>query len=202
MTRRLTLAILATVLISVLLAGLGTMVLTRVEDRRATLEDLEETGQALSFIFSELPLTTVNDADVIRNRLARIQRELRLADAELLIISGQGEIFGQFPEGLPQEAIDVDQLREDGQVSGTNGSIVWSATFAERRQFNYVVLLTEDGSRLTAPIFRWVLLSALAAIGAGALIAWMVGRRMTRPIKAASVAAREGPGTTGSSAAG
>ena len=190
MTRRLTLAILATVLISVLLAGLGTVLLTRVEDRRATLEDLEQTGDALSFVFSELPLTTVNDADVIRTRLARIQRELRLADAELLVITAQGEIFGQFPDGLPQSAIDVDLLREQGQVSGTSGSIVWSATFAERRQFNYVVLLTEDGSRLTAPIFRWVVLSALAAIGAGALVAWMVGRRMTRPIKAASVAAR------------
>ena len=190
MTRRLTLAILATVLISVLLAGLGTVLLTRVEDRRATLEDLEQTGDALSFVFSELPLTTVNDADVIRTRLARIQRELRLADAELLVITAQGEIFGQFPDGLPQSAIDVDLLREQGQVSGTSGSIVWSATFAERRQFNYVVLLTEDSSRLTAPIFRWVVLSALAAIGAGALVAWMVGRRMTRPIKAASVAAR------------
>ena len=190
MTRRLTLAILATVLISVLLAGIGTMVLTRVEDRRATLEDLEQTGEALSFVFSELPLANVADTDVIRTRLARIQRELRLADAELLVINAQGELFGQFPEGLSQSEIDVDELRASGQVSGTSGSIVWSATFAERRQFSYVVLLTEDGSRLTAPIFRWVVLSALAAIAAGALIAWMLGRRLTKPITAASVAAR------------
>ncbi len=156
MTRRLTLAILATVLISVLLAGLGTLVLTRVEDRRATQEDLEQTGEALAFVFSELPIASVADADTIRARLARLQRELRLADAELLVITRQGQVLGQFPEGLPQTEVDVGLLRDEGQVSGIEGSLVWSATYAERPQFSYVVLLTEDSSRLTTAIFRWV----------------------------------------------
>ena len=189
MTRRLTLAILATVLISVVLAGLGTMVLTRVEDRRATKEDLEQTGEALAFVFSELPITSLSDAENIRVRLARLQRELRLAEAELLVINRQGELLGRFPEGFPRAEVDLDVLAQLGQLSGVEGSLVWSATFAERPQFGYVILLTEDSSRLTTAIFRWVVVSTIAAIAAGALIAWMLGRRLARPIRAAGAAA-------------
>ena len=189
MTRRLTLAILATVLISVVLAGLGTMVLTRVEDRRATKEDLEQTGEALAFVFSELPITSLSDAENIRVRLARLQRELRLAEAELLVINRQGELLGRFPEGFPRAEVDLDLLAQLGQLSGVEGSLVWSATFAERPQFGYVILLTEDSSRLTTAIFRWVVVSTIAAIAAGALIAWMLGRRLARPIRAAGAAA-------------
>ncbi|MFV2039666.1 MAG: hypothetical protein ACC660_05445, partial [Acidimicrobiales bacterium] len=76
MTRRLTLAILSTVLISVLLAGLGTLLLSRHQDRLATIEDLEANANALAFMFGEVSLVSPNDAENIRFRLLESGRAL------------------------------------------------------------------------------------------------------------------------------
>lgn len=186
MTKRLVLAILSTVAISILLVGLGTMILTRVEDRRATQSDLEGTAQALAFVFSELPLGAQNDSETIRQRLRRIQDELRIADAELLVLNRNDQVLGVVPPGLEDTPIDFDTLRTEGQISGRAGSIVYAAAFGERRAFDYVVVLTADGNRLTSPIFGWVVVSALVALFTGALIAWMLGRRLAQPIVAAA----------------
>ncbi len=190
MTRRLSLAILLTVLISVLLAGIGTFLLTRHEDRQATRHDLERTADALAFMLAELPLTASADADILRARLQRIQEELRLADAELLVLGGDGRVFGEIPDTLEDAQIDLERLRSDGRISGTDGPIVYAAALGERRAFSFVVILTEDSSRVTGPVFRWIVLSTLAAVAAGGLIAWMLGRRLARPVTAASEASR------------
>ncbi len=190
MTRRLTLAILATVLLSVLLAGIGTFLLTRLEDRRATLHDLERTADALTFLLAELPLTATADVDVLRTRLGRVQQELRLAAAELLVIGADGRVFGDLPASLEDARIDFDRLRAEGRVSGTSGPIVYAAALGQRRSFSFVVILTEDSSRVTERVVPWMVLSAVAAVAAGALVAWMLGRRLARPVKAASAASR------------
>lgn len=191
MTRRLTLGILSTVAVSVLLAGIGTLALTRYEDRRATETELTNTATALTTIFTELPLGTSNETGAIRARLSRIQEELRIADAELLAITRQGQVLGELPDSLDDDTIDLERLREEGVISGTQGSIVYAAALGERPASEFVVILTSDSSRLTDPVFRWILLSTAVALAAGALVAWMLGRRFSRPVVAASDASRQ-----------
>lgn len=191
MTRRLTLAIISTVLISVLLAGLGTVALTRVEDRRARLNDLEATAEVLAFVFSETPLTAVGEPGAIRERLARIQAELRIADAELLIINRDGDVFGEVPIGLEDARIDLEALRTEGRIGGTSGGLVYAAAYGTRNNFDYVIVLTADANRITGPVVRWIALSAVVAILAGALIAWILGRRLSRPILDAATASHQ-----------
>lgn len=190
MTRRLTLATLLTVLISVLLAGIGTLLFTRAEDQRATQRDLEATADALTFIFTEIPIIDPNNSETIRQQLRRIQQELRLADAELLILNRNGTILGEIPAVLEGTPVDVDTLESEGQVSGIDGPIVYAAAYGSRRTFDFIIILTADSSRLTIPVLRWVLWSGFAAVLAGALIAWLLGRRIARPLQAASAASR------------
>lgn len=190
MTRRITLTMIAVVMISVLLAGLGTLLLARNEDQRTTRADLEATSNVMSFIFAELPLGTARDQASVRQRLTNVQDELRLADAELIILT-DSQAIGNFPEGLDREALDFEALRRDGQISGTQGSIVYAAAFASRPAFDYVVILTDDTSKLTGPIFGWVVLSMVLALAAGSLLAWMLGRRLAAPVRAASSAAHQ-----------
>lgn len=189
MTRRITLTIVLTVLISVLLAGIGTLFLMRAEDRRATREDLEQTAAAMSFFVAELPLGTVRDQEAVRSRLTAVREELRIADAELLVVARNGEVFGQLPAGLDRDRLDLRELRREGDLSGSQGPIVYAAVYDSRPAFDFVVVLTADGSRLTQPIFRWISLSTVLALAAGSLLAWMLGRRLAAPMRAASSAA-------------
>lgn len=190
MTKRLTLAILLTVLISVVLSGLGTLLLSRHEDRLATIDDLESSANALAFMFGEVSLAAPNDAENIRIRLARVREELRLADAELIIVR-RGEVVGEVPESLGEVDVGIATLREQGTVSGSIGSTVYAAAYGERRNLEYVLILTSDSNRLTRPLFRWVVLSTVIAVAAGALIAWILGRAIAAPLKAASRASRQ-----------
>ncbi len=189
MTRRLTLAILATVLISVLLAGIGSLLLVRREDRRATLEDLQSNADALALIFGEVRLAARDDPQTIRERLAEIQRELRVVDAELLVITND-QVSGRIPASLANVNIDLGKLRAEGAVSGSVGSTVFAAAHGQRRNFEFIVILTSDGSRVTGPVSRWILLSTGLAVAAGGMIAWLLGRRLSAPLQAATATSR------------
>ena len=189
MTRRITFTIAVTVLISVALAGFGTLILTRYEDRRATRSDLESTADALAVVFSEVPLSNRRDQDSVRERLRAVQEELRLAEAELLILN-DGNVLGRLPDGLEPDDLDPDALRANGRTSGVVGDQVFAAAIARRPAVDYVIVVTGDADRITGRIGRWIGLSAIFALAAGSLLAWMLGRRLAAPVNAASPAGR------------
>ncbi|MFV2039667.1 MAG: hypothetical protein ACC660_05450, partial [Acidimicrobiales bacterium] len=70
---------------------------------------------------------------------ARLQEELRLAEAELLIIR-RGEVQGSVPESLSQVEVSIQTLRAEGTISGSTGGIVYAAAYGERRNLEFILI--------------------------------------------------------------
>ena len=94
MRRRITLAILGTVAAALLLAGLGTLALTRVGARSSARSELEAQAQATSLI-ATLRTNATRDTDGTRltpkERLTRIRDSLNLEDVSLVVIDSKDE---------------------------------------------------------------------------------------------------------------
>ena len=186
MTRRLTLAIVGTVLATLVVAGAGTLLLARFGARQQTETDLR--AQAAE-IAKEIKDTS--DQGTVRV-LANLRRALGLEGVTVVRYGPAGRSLDALPEGVKAEDLDLETLRAGGTDSGNHGSLVYAATAAPvtvtrssgtPAQLLAVVVITRRADPLLRPAMRWFLLAALATLAVGALVAWRLGRRMTKPLR-------------------
>ncbi len=185
MRRRLMLAMVGLVAVVLVIAGAGSLILTRNEARNQAQDQL--VAQANS-------LTSPNGDTRTLAVLRVLQKTLKLEDAEIIRISTAGNIVTTLPAGLSAQDIDVAAVQAGQTVSGRMGNLVFAVapvtlTEAERLRLErlhrgggtFAVLLTRDVSGL-GPSWGYFIIAGGAALLVAALVAWQMSRRMARPL--------------------
>jgi two-component system sensor histidine kinase BaeS len=165
------------------IAGVGSLLLTRNGARNQAQQQLVTETNALTSSRAEtrsLPVLRV------------IRRTLTLEDAALVRIDRLGAIVTPLPSNLAQDDIDVASVQSGRTVSGRVGSTVFAVApiplSAKERvklklgpQGTLAFLLTRDVGDL-GPSWTYFILAGGVALAVAALVAWQMSRRMARPL--------------------
>ena len=196
MRRRLTLAILGTVAAALLLTGLGTLVLTRLQVRRTAKVELSNEAEALVSVLVQdvrpRALPTANRAAAQQRRLNAAKQSLKLADATVVVFDAQGnEVDGSVPSNVSVSSADLAALQAGQTVSGESARMVWAAAAspADSQGRHLVIVLTR-----TIPFglgsVQWLLVSAGVVLLLAVGVSMRLSRRLIAPLQAADVATR------------
>jgi len=189
------LAMVGLVAVVLLIAGVGSLLLTRNAARNQAQQQL--TQEATSLTQSKISEQSLR-------ALALIKATLKLEDADVITINRFGEIVGNsLPSDINENDIDVAAVQNGQTVSGRNGSLVYAVSPVtlsqqeidklERRDHGirfegtFAVLLTRDVGNL-GPSWGYFIIAGGAALVIAALIAWQMSRRMARPLVEATEA--------------
>jgi two-component system sensor histidine kinase BaeS len=198
--RRLTLAICGMVAASLLLAGLGTLALSRLGARENTRDDLERQASAFAQVFEELsqpPGAGARTAPLLaRQRLQKIATTLKLEDIGFLFAGPALDYRGDIPAGIELAQLQPDRLRAGQIVTGYEHGVVFAAapgvyerTLASGQREplgGFVIVLTNKPASVAPPALRWFALASVGTMLLGAIVAFRLTRTLTRPVVAAS----------------
>jgi signal transduction histidine kinase len=196
MTRRLVVLMVGLVAGTLLIAGIGTLALAHVRARADTESDLRtqavNTADNLQLFFDTDEVGQLTE-EQIRQRLRQLTLLRRVVDLDgfaLVGISADGDIEAdELPEGVTVDLLDVPGLRAGRVESGNDGDLVYAAAPLDLQQGRTgVIVLSQQASAGLGPAARYFVLAAIASAVVALLAAVLVGRRVTRPIKAASEA--------------
>ena len=198
MTRRLALVIVGVVITTLLLAGAGTLALASVRARTTTVNELRNQATQIAANIDDIlrgdPATTSAEATrQLRNRL-RILKTLRsvlpIDDITVLIAQPDGSLpTDDLPGGLTLNQLLPERLAAGETIADNAGKLAYAAAPAKLPSGRlYVVVVTrriEAGLGAALRLFVW---AAIATILLGLLAAYLLGNRLTRPIREASQA--------------
>ncbi len=196
MRRRLLLVMVGLVVVTLVIAGAGSLILTRNDVR----------NKAESEIVTEVDgLTSPKSGDRSLRVLDIIQRTLKLEDAGLIRVNAAGELASPLPPGLTAEDINPSALQNGQTVSGRQGNLVYAAapidlSATERKRLaarehraefegTLAILLTRNVGNL-GPSWGYFILAGGAALLVAGAAAWQMSRRMARPLVEAEDATR------------
>jgi signal transduction histidine kinase len=187
MTRRLVLAILGTAVAALLLAGLGTFLLTAVTARRTTERALLVQATDIAKNYAKVD-SNVSSRPAVDDT---VQRIFRIDGLAILREDGPGKLVGTPPKGVPPTLLNPAALLAGKRLSGHIGKTVWAAAPAQSPDGRTVVaVLVRKVSNSFTPAWRWFLTSSGIVITLGAVVAISLSRRLTQPIREADQAAR------------
>jgi two-component system sensor histidine kinase BaeS len=200
MTRRLVVLMVGLVTATLVIAGLGTLVLAHARARADTESDLRvqafNTADNLALFFDASSQSGQADDltdEQIRQRLRQLTLLRRVVDLDgfsVLAIDAAGRLEAeQLPEGVTEDMLDVAALRDGQLQSGNDGDLVFAAAPIELpKNRTGVIVLSQEANAGLGPAARYFVLAAISSALLALLAAVLVGRRVTRPIKAASAA--------------
>jgi signal transduction histidine kinase len=185
--RRILLAILGTVAIALLLAGVGTWFLLRAQAPATAERTLRSQAEGVAGLVS----ATVNRSALSRNRIAiqRLRQGLRLADAAVVVVGPAGRVRGQLPAGVVASDLDGPRLLDGATLSGHDGDLAWAAAAEPQGNGAIVAVLTREVATPRAPI-GWFAVAAGITLVLGAGIAAWLSSSLTRPLRSAERATR------------
>jgi signal transduction histidine kinase len=175
------------------IAGAGSLILTRKAARNQAQQQL--VSEANSLTASQIGSESLHVLAVLRTTL-------KLEDADVIQINRFGNVVTPLPEGLTQQDIDVSAVQSGQTTSGRTGSTVYAVApvtlseqeltrLRERRHVafegTFAILLTRDVGDL-GPSWGYFIIAGGAALLVAALVAWQMSRRMARPLEEAVVA--------------
>ncbi len=197
MTRRLALVIVGVVVATLLLAGAGTLLLAAARARTTTVRELRTQAEEMAGNIDEIlaideTLGPVEQAQQLRQRLrllATVRKVVELDDITVLVVGAAGKVQGELPAALSMDDIQLDTLLAGSSVADNHGRLAFAAAPAEGPAGrHYIVVITrqvEAGLGASLVLFVWASgATILLALGA----AYLLGRRLTRPIREASAA--------------
>jgi two-component system sensor histidine kinase BaeS len=180
------------------IAGAGSLVLTRNAARNQSTQQLVTEAQSLTSAKSGTQSLVV---------LRVIRRVLRLEDASFVRVNAYGQIATALPAGILGSELDPASLLAGQTVSGRHGNLVFAAapvhlSQAERTHLKLhgqvAILLTRQVGDL-GPSWGYFLAAGGVALLLAALVAAQMSRRMTRPlVEAVKVTGRIASGELGS----
>jgi signal transduction histidine kinase len=189
MRRRLMLVMVGLVAIVLVIAGVGSLILTRNAARNQAEQQL--VSEVNSLTSSKIETQSLAVLKVVR-------KTLTLEDADIIQINRFGNVVTALPEGLTQQDIDVAAVQAGQTTSGRKGNTVYAVspvTLSKQeldhlrarapRLFSFegtfAVLLTRDVGGL-GPSWGYFIVAGGAALLIAALVAWQMSRRMARPL--------------------
>jgi len=200
MTKRLALVIVGVVIATLLLAGGGTMLLSAARARTTTVNDLRQQSIEMIDNIDELldidpTLTPAEKARQLRTRLrvlTTLRKVVQVEDISVLVVGRDGELLGDLPVSLTADDLRLDLLAQGLTVADNRGRLAYAAaSTAGLADRSYIVVLTrriDAGLGAALVLFVWASgATILLALGA----AYLLGRRLTRPIREASAAAQQ-----------
>jgi signal transduction histidine kinase len=179
MTRRITVTMVTVVAGALVLAVAGTTLLLRLSATARTRDELRTQAASMAQAIEVLQAPRALEA---------MGRALRLQGQQVVRVGPGGRTTDALPRGVSPDDLDVARLRAGETITGTHGSLVYAAAPAPRRNTLLVVVLTRRTGpplRDAAPLFG---LAGAVALGVAALVAANLGRRLTRPLRAAETA--------------
>ena len=163
------------------IAGVGSLILTRNAAR----------NQAQQQLVSEANSLTSSDTGTRSVKVLRVvQATLKLENAEIIRIDQAGNVVTPLPNGLSAQDIDVGAVQSGQTTSGRTGNLVFAVSpinlsETERLRLGLggtlAILLTRDVSGL-GPSWGYFILAGGAALLVAAAVAWQMSRRMARPL--------------------
>jgi two-component system sensor histidine kinase BaeS len=188
-------AMVGLVAVVLVIAGVGSLLLTRNQARNQAQQQL--TSEAKSLTQSNLGQQSLRTLSVIK-------RTLTLENADIIRINRLGNVAAStLPADLDQSDIDVAAVQNGQTVSGRNGNLVYAVSPVslsqteirrlEKRDHGipfegtFAVLLTRDVGDL-GPSWGYFIVAGGIALAIAALIAWQMSRRMARPLVEATEA--------------
>jgi len=181
MRRRLMLAMVGLVAVVLVIAGVGSLLLTRKAARDQAQQQLVSEAQSLT-------TAKVGTRSPVVLRIVRAT--LKLEDADLIRINAAGTVVTPLPDGLTQQDIDVAAVQSGQTTSGRKGNLVYAVapvqlSAAERERLRLAgtlaILLTRDVGGL-GPSWGYFIVAGGGALAVAALVAWQMSRRMARPL--------------------
>ena len=192
MRRRLGIALVGMVVASLMLAGLGTIVLASVTNRQTDEQELRDQTDALRALFSEVTVVgSSEDGQTRAERLQRLSRTMSLEGIGIVVIPRNGAApLGVLPPGIQFDDLDLDRLRRGEIDSGVKDGLIFAAGATENRGgSNTLLVLTRDPDPIVAPAFRWFLVAGLGTVLVAIVVTIRLSRRLTDPIRETSATA-------------
>ncbi len=175
MRRRLLITILGTVMAALVLAGLGTLVLTRLTARRATERDVKR--EAVSMVAAISKLNARQELAF----LAVIKKSINADGLDIFELTQTG-LKGQLPDGVNLPALANDDFRQGLVVSGSNARVAYAAVPVTRNQTKAVLILSRRINAGVGLPVRWFLFASVLTLGVAAILALAISKRLSRPI--------------------
>ena len=205
MRRRLTVAMVVMVLVTLALSGVVSLYLAQRTTVNQTRHELVHEAAGLAASVQQQANGTSDPAVTLRNLLRALKVTLRLDGATVLAVRPNGQLIGlapvsndpQLPSGLTPALLQPAALYQLQTVSGRTGGISHPEVFAavpyeaslqigrNARQVVQVVLLTRRPPSALDTAGPWFALSSLVILILAGLVAWRLGQRFTAPIHAA-----------------
>src|SRR5947209_2412893 len=158
MTRRLVFAILATTVATLVVAGVGTLILARVGARADTERELRR--QATELVDGVAGLADRPNGERPGVAVTAFRRALHLDGVEALLIGPAGRLNGQLPTGVTTSDVPVDRLERGEVVSGNNGDLVYAAAPHATDRGTLVVAVSRRADAGLGRAGRWFLVAA------------------------------------------
>ncbi len=193
MSRRITGAIIGTVVASLILVWTGTFLFARVAIRNASLQRLERQAVGLSDLLPASAVTPpVGVPDPLRESTkAKLATILEASGVTEFVISANGVVIGERPSFIPAGRLDLDALRNERSISGVTRGRLWAA--AGRRGalgITIVAAISAAQEPFFGPTLRWFTVFAIIAVAAALIVSAWLGRRLSRPVMAAVATTR------------
>lgn len=213
MRTRIAATVVGAVIVSLLLAGLGTLVLSRAATQRNAMDALEDQADALAELVAVAATPRQDEARqagsaaplrIPRAALRRVSQALEVRDVGLEVITREGRRLGSLPDGLELSPAQQEAVRDGSSVAGRDGRTLYAAagrTLAAGGagdasaagnaggRVAVVIGLTADSEPLLGDPFGWFLLSSAAVIALSTVAGLWVAGRLARPVSEAGVAA-------------
>lgn len=180
MQRRLTLAIVGAVVTTIVLVGVGTLVLARLDARRSTEDDLARHIEELAAVVGELSPQRAGPAT------RRLEPALDVDDVRIVPLAADTA-----PAPLTDD--EVARLLAGEDVSGRRGDVAHAASplpapagGPPRR----AVVAVDSVDAGIGSAGRWFVLAAAVTVALGAVLAGRLGRSVTEPLADAEAATR------------
>ena len=195
MTRRLTLVFALVVMCTLILAGLGTIAVGNARARHTTEQDLRRQAVSIAKNLGDLlDSDLTNEKPAAQRRRARLVATFRnvfdLQDLAILRLDQEGRLVsGQPPAGIDTNKFRIEKLIAGTAESGNTGNLVYAAAPTQVGNALLVVVIVRQANSGLKAALRTFFFAALATLAIGAMAAFVLGRRLSRPIRRASDAA-------------
>lgn len=190
MRRRLIVAIVGAVAASLVLAGLGTLVLAAAGARRHAEAELRTQVQDVTTSLSASDGRLLPDGADRPRLLAVLRAALRLEGVGVLALTPGGALVGDLPEGVELTPTEEARVLAGGVVSGQSGRLVFAASSFERGSITTVVVLSDRVDLALGPSAVWFVLAAAGVLALAVVVATRLSATLTGPLARAQEASR------------
>lgn len=203
MTRRFIVAMLGIVVITLLIAGAGTIAISQLRARRTTEKILrQQTVSVLAGITDTAdpanpsandptPAATALTQKV--NNLRKVKDALHLDDIAVVLVNRNNVATGDpLPANLTVTELPFKQLRTGKIVTGVRAGVAYAigaAPLGIGGRGLAVLITTRRIESGAGAAISWFLIASVIALAIAALVAWWLGSRLAKPVRDASLAA-------------